>query len=169
MAVRLEIFRPDAELFSRDLHDRPLLGSLRNFNIRFRIGVLRRNSGRCFRRIGGGRIHENLIPGVSLAAAAKSLAAILGPSAWTRVTLKRPSAQTTAKPSLSIAAISPILPAMPFGSLAGSGVASKTFTVLPSSFDQAPGAGLQPRMRRSISCHGRPQSICALSGPQRPS
>ena len=53
---------------------------------------------------------------------------------------------------------------MPLGSLAGSGLASKIFTVLPSSVVQAPGAGLQPRIRRSICCHGLPQSMRALSG-----
>ena len=40
---------------------------------------------------------------------------------------------------------------------------------LPSSVVQAPGAGLQPRISRSICCQGLPQSILALSGPQRPS
>src|SRR6266481_2520800 len=68
----------------------------------------------------------------------------------TRVTLKRPSAQTAVKPSASTTAISPTLPAIPFGSFAGSGLASKIFSCLPSSVVQAPGAGLQPRMRRSI-------------------
>ncbi len=63
----------------------------------------------------------------------------LPPSGCTRVTLKRPSAQTTVKPSASTATISPSLPAMPLGSLAGSGLASKIFSVLPSSV--RPGAG----------------------------
>src|SRR5262249_17931399 len=127
----------------------------------------RRGGG--FRRGGGGRSHENLIPVLTLALVANSPAATFGPSAWTRVTLKRPSAHTTVMPSASTATISPILPAMPLGSLAGSGLASHILPVLSPSFGQAPGAGLQPRTRRSISCHGRPQSIWALSGPQRPS
>src|ERR1700679_268565 len=76
-----------------------------------------------------------------LADFAHSPASIFLPSAGcTRVTLKRPSAQTTVKPSASTATISPILPAIPFGSFAGSGLASKIFSVLPSSVDQAPGA-----------------------------
>src|SRR5262245_57892155 len=113
--------------------------------------------------------HVSLTPVARPAALAHSPAASLGPSACTRRTLKRPSAQTTVMPSASTATISPILPAMPLGSLAGSGLASKIFSVLPSSVDQAPGAGLQPRITRSISCHGLPQSIWALSAPQRPS
>ena len=75
-----------------------------------------------------------------LAAFAHSPASIFLPSAGcTRVTLKRPSAQTTVKPSASTATISPSLPAMPFGSFAGSGLASKILSVLPSSV--RPGAG----------------------------
>ena len=85
------------------------------------------------------------------------------------MTLMRPSAQTTVKPSASTATISPILPPMPLGSLAGSGLASNICSVLPSSVVQAPGAGLQPRIRRSICRHGLPQSMRALSAPQRPS
>ena len=38
---------------------------------------------------------------------------------WTRVTLMRPSGQTTVKPSASTATTSPYLPPMPLGSLAG--------------------------------------------------
>ena len=51
--------------------------------------------------------------------AAHSPAPTFGPSACTRVSLKRPSAQTTVTPSASTATISPILPAMPFGSFRG--------------------------------------------------
>src|SRR4029453_1105105 len=48
-----------------------------------------------------------------------SPASIFLPSpGWTRVTLKRPSAQTTVKPSASSGTISPSLPPMPLGSLA---------------------------------------------------
>ena len=113
---------------------------------------------------------ENLAPTASLAVVMNSPASIFLPSAgWTRVILKRPSAQTTVKPSASTAAISPVLPAMPFGSFAGSGLASKILSVLPSSVVQAPGAGLQPRISRSICSQGLPQSILALSAPQRPS
>ena len=68
-----------------------------------------------------------------------------------------------------VSAISPSLPAIPLGSLAGSGLASKIFSCLPSSVVQAPGAGLQPRIRRSICSHGLPQSILALPGPHLPS
>src|SRR5579883_137512 len=93
----------------------------------------------------------------------------LPPSGCTRVTLKRPSAHTTVKPSASTATISPSLPPIPFGSLAGSGLASKILSCLPSSVVQAPGAGLQPRISRSICSQGLPQSILAFSGPQRPS
>ena len=53
-----------------------------------------------------------------LADLAHSPAPTFVPSAGcTRVTLKRPSAQTTVKPSASTATISPSLPAMPFGIL----------------------------------------------------
>ena len=114
--------------------------------------------------------YVNLALTATLADFAHSPASIFLPSAGcTRVTLKRPSAQTTVKPSASTAAISPVLPAMPLGSFAGSGLASKILSCLPSSVHQAPGAGLQPRMSRSICSHGLPQSIRALSGPQRPS
>src|SRR5579872_5567136 len=101
---------------------------------------------------------------------AHSPASIFLPSAGcTRETLKRPSAQTTVKPSASTPTISPSLPPMPFGSLAGSGLASKILSTLPSRLDQAPGAGLQPRIRGSICRHDLAQSMCPFSGPQRPS
>ena len=75
-----------------------------------------------------------------LADFAHSPASIFLPSAGcTRVTLKRPSAQTTVKPSASTATISPSLPAMPFGSLAGNGLASKIFSCL--AVERGPGAG----------------------------
>src|SRR3569833_2935532 len=51
---------------------------------------------------------------------------------------------------------------------AGIGLASNTITVAPLSVVQAPGAGLQPRSRRSICSHGLPQSILALPARQRP-
>src|ERR1700694_1479301 len=85
------------------------------------------------------QVYANLALMARLAAWAHAAASIFFASAgWTRVSLKRPSAQTTVKPSLSMATISPILPAIPLGSFAGSGVASRIFTVAPSSFDQAP-------------------------------
>src|SRR5207248_5482970 len=93
------------------------------------------------------RGYVNLALTATLADFAHSPASIFLPSAGcTRVTLKRPSAQTTVKPSASTATISPSLPPIPLGSLAGSGLASKIFSCLPSSVVQAPGAGLQPRM-----------------------
>ena len=46
MAVRLEVFRRDAELFPRDLHDRPLLGGLRDLDVGLRVGMLRGGHGR---------------------------------------------------------------------------------------------------------------------------
>src|ERR1700738_3651329 len=114
--------------------------------------------------------HENFAPFSTLALLAHSAASIfLPPSGCTRETLKRPSAQTTVMPSASTATISPSLPAIPFGSRAGIGLASKIFTVAPLSVVQAPGAGLQPRIRRSICSHGLPQSILALPGPHLPS
>src|SRR6188768_1463063 len=117
-----------------------------------------------------GKDHENLAFGWIFAPAAHSPASIFLPSGGcTRVILKRPSAQTTVTPSASTATISPSLPAMPFGSFAGSGLASKILTVLPSSVDQAPGAGLQPRISRSICSQGLPQSILALSALHMPS
>src|ERR1700733_15549245 len=92
------------------------------------------------------RDYVNLALTARLTDFAHSPASIFLPSAGcTRETLKRPSAQTTVKPSGSTATISPSLPAIPLGSLAGSGLASKIFTVLPSSVVHAPGAGLQPR------------------------
>src|ERR1700752_1779487 len=132
VAVGLEVFRGDAEPLARDVEDRPLLGGLRDFDVGFGLLVLP-GKRRSLRGGSGTRIHENLIPVVRLAFVANSFAATFGPSAWTRVTLKRPSAHTTVKPSPSTATISPILPAMPLGSLAGSGLASKILTVLPSS------------------------------------
>src|SRR5664279_3655195 len=78
--------------------------------------------------------HVNLALTATLADFAHSPASIFLPSAGcTRVTLKRPSAHTTVKPSASTATISPILPAMPLGTLAGSGLASKILSCLPSS------------------------------------
>src|SRR5262249_3612650 len=168
VTIGLEIFGCDTQPLPRDIQDRPLLGGLGDFDVGFWLLVLRGEYGG-LRRSGGTRIHEKLSSVLRLALVANSLAATFGPSAWTRVTLKRPSAHTTVKPSPSTATTSPILPAMPFGSFAGNGLASNIRTVLPSSFDHAPGAGLQPRISRSISCHGRPQSMWALSGPQRPS
>src|SRR5215471_10196941 len=117
-----------------------------------------------------GELHVSRVPVARLAVLSHSAASTFLPSeGCTRVSLKRPSAQTTVKPSASTATTSPILPAMPLGSLAGIGLASKILSALPPSVDQAPGAGLQPRIIRSISCHGLPQSMWALSGPQRPS
>src|SRR5262245_53994289 len=169
VAVRLEILRRDAELFARDVHDRPHLGGLRDFDIGSWIGVLRGGD----RGFGGGglsRRHASLVPMVSLAVAANSPAAILGPSAvFTRKTLMRPSAQTTVKPSAATSTISPILPPMPLGSRAGNGFDSKTCSAVPSRAVHAPGAGLQPRMRLWTCCQGLPQSMRALSRPQRPS
>src|SRR5262249_56118899 len=122
---------------SRYVHTRAILGRLRDLDVGFRIGVLR---GTGFNLHGSGRrrSHVSLVPAESLALVANSPAASLGPSACTRRTLKRPSAQTTVKPSASAATISPILPAMPLGSLAGNGFASKIFRVLPSTLDHAP-------------------------------
>jgi hypothetical protein len=40
MTVGLKMLRPNTELFARDVDDQPLLGSLRNFDVGFRIGVL---------------------------------------------------------------------------------------------------------------------------------
>src|ERR1700730_11475996 len=118
----------------------------------------------------GGQAQANLALTARLTDFAHSPASIFLPSAGcTRVTLKRPSAQTTVKPSASTTAISPTLPAIPFGSFAGNGLASKIFNCLPSSVVQAPGAGLQPRISCTTWKHGLPQSILALSGPQRPS
>src|SRR5882757_3663032 len=115
-------------------------------------------------------VHVSLVPVARLAVLSHSPASTFLPSAGcTRVTLKRPSAQTTVKPSASTATISPILPAMPLGSLAGSGLASKIFKTLPSSVDHAPGAGLQPRMSGSICRQDLAQSICPFSTVQRPS
>src|SRR4029453_3495371 len=169
VAVGLKVLWSDAELFARDVDDQPLLGGLRDLDIGLRIGVLR---GGC-RGLGGGglgRGHRSLVPMVSLALAANSPAAILGPSAaFTRKTLIRPSAQTTVNPSAATSTISPILPAIPLGSRAGNGFDSKTCSAFPSSAVQAPGAGLQPRMRLWICRQGLPQSMRALSGPQRPS
>src|SRR6476646_2599584 len=114
--------------------------------------------------------HVKIFPLARLIDFAHSPASIFLPAAGcTRVIWNRPSAQTTVRPSPSTATTAPSLPAFPFGSLAGSGLASKIFTVFPSSVVQAPGAGLQPRIRRSICSHGLPQSILALPGPQRPS
>src|SRR5262249_5249735 len=169
VAVRLEVLRRDAELFARDVHNRPHLGRLRDLDVGSRIEVLRGGD----RGLGGGslgRRHASLVPVVSLALVANSPAATWGPSAvFTRKTLMRPSAQTTMKPSVEISTLSPILPPMPLGSRAGKGLASNTCSALPSSAVHAPGAGLQPRMRLWICRQGFPQSIRALSRPQRPS
>ena len=45
VAVGLEIFRRDAELFLGDVHDRPLLGGLRNFDVGLRLLMLRGGHG----------------------------------------------------------------------------------------------------------------------------
>src|SRR2546425_820157 len=88
-------------------------------------------------------VHDRRIPAASPAAAAYSPAPILPPSGgFTRRTLMRPSAHATVKPSASTATISPILPAIPLGSRAGSGFASNTWRFLPSKVVHAPGAGL---------------------------
>src|SRR5437763_15331816 len=99
MAIRIEVLRRDAEPFARNVHDRPLLGGLRNIDVGFRAGVLRGDGG-CFRCRGSCRSHESLLPGVSFALPANSPAAVLGPSeGCTRRTFMRPSAHTTVKPS----------------------------------------------------------------------
>src|SRR5262249_1513617 len=169
MAVGLEVLRRDTESFTRDVEDRPLLGGLGDFDIGFWLKVLR-GGGRGF---GSGRLrrsHESLVPGVSFALAANSPAAPLGPAAgFTLRTLDRPWAQAAVKPSVAPSTISPILPAMPLGSRAGKGFASNTWSADPLSVVHAPGAGLQPRMRLWICRQGLPQSMRALSGPQRPS
>src|SRR2546423_7635070 len=85
--------------------------------------------------------HENRAPFSTLAPLAHSPAPTFGPSACTRVTLKRPSAHTTVMLSASTAAISPSLPAMPFGLVAGIGLASKIFNVFPSRVVPAAGVG----------------------------
>src|SRR5262249_55692148 len=145
--VRLEVLRRDAELFARDVHDRPHLGGLRDLDVGFRIGVLR-GGDRGFGGGGLGRSHTSLVAGLSLAGAADSPAATLGPSwVFPRRALLRPPAQTAVKPSVPPSAISPILPPMPLGSRAGKGFASNTCSGWPSSVVHAPGAGLQPRMR----------------------
>jgi hypothetical protein len=64
----------------------------------------------------------NLALGWSVVDFTHSPASIFLPSeGWTREILKRPSAQTTVKPSGSTATISPSLPPIPFGFFAGSG------------------------------------------------
>src|SRR5262249_60380252 len=119
------------ELFARDVHDRPHLGGLRDLDVGSRIGVLR-GGDRGLGAGGLGRSHTSLVAGLSLAAAANSPAATLGPSwVFTRRTLMRPSAQTTVKPSAATSASSPILPPMPFGSRARKGLASNTCSSSP--------------------------------------
>src|ERR1700674_5637132 len=134
------------------------------------IKVLRRDA-ESLARLGGGLRHQmNLVPAFTLAAAANSPAPILAPSAgFTRVTLMRPSAQTTVKLSGSVATTSPIFPLIPLGARAGSGVVSKICSLAPLSVVHAPGAGSQPRIRLWICAHGLPQSMRALSAPHQPS
>src|SRR5262245_6663726 len=169
VAIGLKVLRRDAKLLARNLHDRALLRGLRNLDVRLGTRVLRRSA----RRFGGGGsywIHASLVPGLSFTLPANSPAAVFGPSeGCTRRTLMRPSAHTTVKPSGATSTTSAILPPMPLGSFAGSGLPSNTFSVFPFNVVQAPGAGLHPRIRRSICSHGLPQSMRALSGPQRPS
>src|SRR5262249_43281211 len=129
VAIGLKAFRRDAELLARNVHDRPLLGGLRDLDVGLRVGVLR-GTHRSFHGGCRRRSHVSLVPVESLELVANSPAASLGPSACTRRSLKRPSAHTTVTPSASTATISPILPAMPLGSLAGNGFASKIFKVL---------------------------------------
>src|SRR5262249_56822249 len=98
-----------------------------------------RGGDRGFGGGGLGRSHTSLVAGLSLAVAANSPAATLGPSwVFTRRTLMRPSAQTTGKPPAPTSAISPILPPMPFGSRAGQGLASNTSTPLPPTLFPPP-------------------------------
>src|SRR5436853_5207547 len=85
-----------------------------------------------------------MVPAATPAVLIHSPASIFLPSAGcTRVTLKRPSAQTTVNPSASTATIWPSLPPMPLGSFAGSGLASNILSCLPPSALQAPGEGPQ--------------------------
>ena len=83
--------------------------------------------------------HVKLAPVAMLAALAHSPAPTFGPSACTRVTLKRPSAHTTVMPSASTATISPSLPAMPFGSLRGHRLGVEDLHGL--AVERRPGAG----------------------------
>src|SRR5262249_60579595 len=126
---------------------RAQLGRLRDLDVGARVEVLRGG----YRSLGGGglgRRHANLVPMVSLALAANSPAASLGPSAvFTRKTLMRPSAHTTVKPSPDTSTISPIFPPIPFASRAGSRFHSDTYSALSSRVVHSPCAGLQPRMR----------------------
>src|SRR6476619_3905800 len=169
VAIGLEVLRPDAELVARHIEDQSLRGRLRDLDVGLRVEVLR--GGR--RLLGCGRLsrgHVSLVPRLSFALVANSPATHLGPSAgFTRRTLLRPSAHTTVKPSVETSTTSPILPPMPLGSCAGKGFDSKTWSAWPLSEVHAPGAGLQPRMRLWICRQGLPQSMRALSGPQRPS
>src|SRR5258708_13609360 len=168
VTVGLEVLGSAAEVCARDIGDQPVLGGLGDLDVGSRIGVLRGGD----RGLGGGglgRSHTSLVAGLSLAVAANSPAAPLGPSwVFTRRTLMRPSAQTTVKPSAETSATSPILPAMPLGSRAGKGLASNTCSGLSSSVVHAPGAGLHPRIRLGICRQGLPPSTRALSRPPRP-
>ena len=96
-------------------------------------------------------------------AAAQSPAPILAPPAGrTRVTRRRPSAQTTLKPSSPASTIAPIAPPTPATSRAGCGAAAKTCSVSPPRVVQAPGDGSQPRMRSWTCFTGLPQSMRAF-------
>ena len=120
VAIGLEVLRRDAELFARDIEDRPLLGGLRDLDVGFRVEVLRGGASVC---LGcgalGSRGHESLVPTTKLCIGGKFAGRAFAARrrACTRRTLMRPSAHTTVKPSRRTATISPILPAMPLGSL----------------------------------------------------
>ena len=180
---------------------RPLLGGLGDFDVGLRDLMLRGGHGmiRQVKRDGigchaGWRVsrwqcvadadkrgmtnHVNRAPVARLADLAHSPAPTFGAvGGCTRVTLKRPSAQTTVKPSASTATISPILPAMPFGSFAGSGLASKIFSCL--AVERGPGAGrriaaadqpvdLLPRLAPVDAAHCRGRSGLRRSPSLRP-
>src|SRR5262249_16771221 len=143
----LEIFRRDAEPLARDLQDRPFLGGLGDLDVGLG-GTVLRGAGLSFHCGSRRRSHVSLVPTASLVVVANSPAATFRPSrALTRRTFMRPSSQTTVNPSVPTSTISPILPPIPFGLTAGNGFASNTCSAWPSSEVQAPGAGLQPRMR----------------------
>src|SRR5262249_45456277 len=112
VAIGFEVFRGDAEFFFSNVEDWPLFRGLRNFDVGFWILMLR--GGHWIVPLFEIDDQPSRAPAASLALEMNSEASIfLPPSGWTRVTLKRPSAQTTVKLSLSIATISPSLPAIP--------------------------------------------------------
>ena len=85
------------------------------------------------------------------------------------MTWKRPSAQTTVKPSSLDLDDLAELAADAFRVLRGHRLRLEDLQRLAVERRPRAGRGIAAADQRSICCHGLPQSICALSAPHLPS